>query len=375
MPYFAAMLAAAALLGGGAYAGLILSKIRRQRMVYPDPATLVIEPDVAVRVTRLEDDRLEIRWQADSGPVRIYAGTQPDAIDHTQPIAVGDERDHVVLAGLEAHQRYYFEVEFGQPQRHRLIVSERILPLASAANFRDIGGYRTSAGKHTRWGLLYRSGSLGQLSGDDEAYVAHLGLRTICDVRSAEEVREEPDRLPSNQPLHLHQPIFAGDNTRERLQALVFTPGKLHGMMLEAYTAHILENNTDFFKDFFERISQPANLPLLIHCTAGKDRTGVTIALLLLLLGVPEETVIADYSLSNHYYPHFHNIMVPVVQRIAWMGVSADDLKPLLTAHPDTMRGTLAYLKSRYGSAEAYLRSKVGLDDRVIAQLKAQFLW
>lgn len=374
MFYLMAIFTGAVLVGGGAYAGLILSKLRRRRIVYPDPATLVIDPDVDVRVTRLEGDALEIRWNAESGPVKIYAGTKPDEIDHTQPIAVGDERDHVVIDALDPHQRYYFEVEFGRPAR-TLLVSERILPLASIANFRDIGGYRTTDGRHTRWGLLYRSGSLGQLSGDDEAYVARLGIRTICDVRSAEEVREEPDRLPSNKPVYVHQPIFAGDNTRERLQALVFTPRKLNGMMLEAYTAHILEFNVEFFKDFFERISQPDNLPLLIHCTAGKDRTGVTIALLLLMLGVPEETVVADYSLSNHYYPHFHNIMEPVVQRIAWMGVSADDLKPLLTAHPDTMRGMLAYLKEHYGTAEAYLRQKVGLDGGVIDQLKAQFLW
>ncbi|MBZ0293256.1 MAG: tyrosine-protein phosphatase [Anaerolineae bacterium] len=371
MPVLLALLAGVTAVGGGTYLGLQLAKFRRRRVQHPDPITLVTNPDTTLSLTRAESGTLELRWQGAHGPVQVYAGLQPDDIDRNALIASAEAGSSLMLGALT--DRRYFEVIIGDHKP--MLVAERVLPLASVANFRDAGGYPTADGRYVRWGRIYRSGSLGRLTAEDAAYLQALGVKMICDLRSAEEVSDEPDQLP--QPLaalYRHEPLFSGDNSRERLRALLFTPGRLTQMLAETYTRDILEHNGPYFGDLLRRMADESNLPLLIHCTAGKDRTGVTVALLLLLLGVPEEIVIADYSLSNHYFTHFREVVQPLIRRIAWMGVTVDDLTPLLTAHPDNMRKMIDYLHEHYGTVERYLRERGGIDDTVIANLKAALL-
>jgi protein-tyrosine phosphatase len=374
MSWILAVVIVVVVVGGALYLGLWLSREQRRRIRYPEPESLITQPETDIWVIRHDDDTLEIGWRLSDSPVRVYAGTQPETIDRAQPVAVAETGDHVRLTGLDPLRRYYFEVSFGQPVNHRVMTAERVLPLASVVNFRDIGGYRTRDGGYVRWGRVYRAGSLGQLSGDDESYLQHLGLKIVCDLRTHEEVNEEPDRLPGPDVTYLHEPIFAGDNARERLRALILQPRKLAGMMLEIYTHYILEFNAPFFGDLLRKMADDSNLPMVIHCTAGKDRTGVTIMLLLLLLDVPEDVIAADYSLSNRYFAHYRAVVQPVIKPVAWMGITVDDLTPLLTAHPDTIRATIAYLREHYGSVEGYLRQKAGLDAATLAAIRANLL-
>jgi protein-tyrosine phosphatase len=250
---------------------------------------------------------------------------------------------------------------------------QRILPLGSVANFRDVGGYQTADGRRVRWGKVYRSGSLAHVSSEDMERIAALGIRLVCDLRSAEEVAQSPDRpLPGAHYLHL--PLVAENDTLVRLRALLFNKRKLPHMLIETYTRVMLEDNAALYGGILRRLADADNLPALIHCTAGKDRTGIAAALLLVLLGVPEAVVVADYTLSNHYYDSYLTFVAGAIKPIRWLRVKPEDLKPLLLADARSMQTALDHLRARYGSVEMYLKRAAGVDDEVIARLRANLL-
>lgn len=257
-------------------------------------------------------------------------------------------------------------------------VTGRFVPLAGAPNFRDLGGYATADGRRVRWGRVYRAGALSHLTDADLEVVAALGLRLVCDLRSAEEVEESPDRLPArNPPVYVRlpaAPVDSKETQRQRLRAVLLDRRRLHTLLLEFYTVTMIDHNASLYRQVFERLANPDNLPAVIHCTAGKDRAGMVSAVLLLALGVPEETVIADYTQSNRFYDHFERITQRSVRPLRALGVSVSDLYPLLIAHPDTLRAALAYLRERYGSVEAYLRGQAGVDDATLARLRDNLL-
>ena len=145
-------------------------------------------------------------------------------------------------------------------------------------------------------------------------------------------------------------------------------------MMPDMYTRTIIDGNAKLYGGLLRRLSEPDNLPTLIHCTAGKDRTGVAVALLLLLLGVPDEVVVADYSLSNLYFDTFFEYGKRVAHSLRWFGVRAEDLSPLFMANPETLRTTITHIRAKYGSVEGYLRDAAGLDDATMAHC-GQICW
>jgi protein-tyrosine phosphatase len=254
-------------------------------------------------------------------------------------------------------------------------VPDRIVPLESVANFRDIGGYLTGAGRRVRRGLVFRSGSLAHLSERDVVYLHQLGLKLVCDLRGMEEVTEGPDRLPADPaPEYLHLPLTVQENRRQRLQALILNPKSIAPMMPEMYTKYMIDGNARLYGGLLGRLAEPNNLPTLIHCTAGKDRTGIAVALLLLVLGVPDEVVVADYSLSNLYYATFLELSQQLVRPVRWLGIHAEDLWPIMVADPETMRTTIAHIREKYGSVEDYLKDAGGLDEAAIARLKTYLL-
>jgi protein-tyrosine phosphatase len=248
----------------------------------------------------------------------------------------------------------------------------RVVHLEGAVNFREVGGYPTSTGGRTRRGLVYRAGSLARLTEADLERLHNLNLRLVCDLRGADEVSDEPDRLPQNPaPLRVHLPLVAEDDRLERLWMLFFDRRRLPDFMREMYTRIILEQNARLYGSILERLSHPENLPALIHCTAGKDRTGIAIALLLSVLGVPEETILADYSLSNQHYDTFFRYGSRAMRAVERFGLSADDLQPFLLANPATLKAALDDIRAKYGSLEAYLIQAAGLDAAVLSRLRS----
>jgi protein-tyrosine phosphatase len=265
---------------------------------------------------------------------------------------------------------------------HSLIITppddgqERFAPISGSVNFRDVGGYRTASGQWVRRGLVYRSGMLSRLTDADLDWLQGQQVKWVCDLRSQEEVNAEPDRVPPG-AVYSNRPLTDPDENRERrrrLMALLFNRRNLNNMMPEYYQRVALEANAALYGDILRHLSDPQHLPAIIHCTAGKDRTGVGVALLLAVLGVPEETIVADYSLSNQFYNTFREYSSKAIAPLTKVGVKIDDIQPLLIAHPNTIRAALAHIRNRYGSVDRYLIDRAGLDEATLERLRATFL-
>lgn len=251
----------------------------------------------------------------------------------------------------------------------------RILTVDGAINFRDLGGYKTADGRRMRTGLIYRSGALSGLSPAGLEQLGKLGIKLVCDLRSNEEKVDAPDKLPADPtPEYLHLPLLAADNRRERISALFFNRSKFASMMPDMYTRIIIDGNAHLYGDILRRIANPDNLPTIIHCTAGKDRTGVAAMLILSLLGVPEDVILADYSLSNIYYNSFIEFGQHAIKSIGWTGLTAEDIQPLFISNPSTLKAAIDHIHRKYGSVENYLRSAAGVNNELQAKIKTNLL-
>ncbi len=251
-------------------------------------------------------------------------------------------------------------------------LSARLVPLDGAFNFRDVGGYRTSDGRAVGMGLLFRSGALNRLSDADWGQLAQLGVRAVYDLRSDEEIARHPDRLPSHIAYH-HLPLQQTDNPLNDRLRLLRHVNRLDSLFQEAYNRSMIDANAPLFGDLLRRWAEPNALPSVVHCTAGKDRTGVAVALLLAALGVSDDLIIADYSLSNLFFPHIAlytqaSVQAPLFKRLL------PRLGYLLLADPQLMRGALAHIRGRYGSVAGYLQTAAGVDAATVERLRAIFL-
>lgn len=342
----------------------------------PDPSSLVQQPRVAAWVERQRDGDFLIGWTREATGVAIYAGASPETIDRAAPLATGPTPNGQVRVGNPIGlPRPYFELEFaGTPTGNdRLVVAERVLPLQGGVNFRDIGGYAARDGRTVRWGRVYRSGLLSDLTEEDLSFLSAAGIRVACDLRTATEVAARPDRLPPT-AAHWHLPIGGRVSRARRMAALFRKRDRLREVLQEAYTRVMVDQNGAVFGQLFHRLADPATGPMIIHCMVGKDRTGVATALLLALLGVDDETIAADYSLSNLYFDQYSPQLTEEMQPLYAMGFSEAQVRPFMLAEPATILGTLAHVRGRYGSVRGYLSRTGGVTPQTVQRVQDNLL-
>jgi protein-tyrosine phosphatase len=173
-------------------------------------------------------------------------------------------------------------------------LNNRILPLTGVFNVRDLGAYPAADGRRVKQGLIYRSGDLDGLTPEDRDLMEGLGLKTIIDFRSEEERTHAPDPDFASLVNRIWLPINAGNmiGIEKRRGSLSYKD-----VMLLLYRT-LIRDLIPEYRDFFAVVSNPLSLPLLFHCSAGKDRTGVAAALFFSALGVDRETIYSDYELS-----------------------------------------------------------------------------
>ncbi len=245
-----------------------------------------------------------------------------------------------------------------------LLHPDRRLPLDGASNFRDLGGYANDRGQHTRWRRLFRSDHLAGLSARDHATLQALGVRRSFDFRGVHERRAQAYAVPGLEQHHLAiEPTVA-----QQMQALLesghsLTPTRMVALMEELYRRLVDDESAVFARWFGHLLA--SDTPAVFHCTAGKDRTGLAAALLLRALGVPAPVVEADYLLTNRHY-----------QRPAMpgSGVPDDALAVLWSVRPSFLHAALAHIDAHHGGLDAYLATRLGLDDAARERLAAQWL-
>ena len=251
---------------------------------------------------------------------------------------------------------------------------ERRIVLDGAANFRDLGGYPAYGHHRIKWRNIFRSGHLASLTENDHRVLNRLDIRSICDFRSAEEITRQPNCLPEKPSLeYLHLPIV--NKTIEPTEALARivkgdTSWFTHDFMVNAYIEKIVAF-PDVWYQFFKYLHRQSYRPLLFHCTAGKDRTGAFAALILLILGVPEETVVFDHGLSNFYLADFLETIYAYLKEF---GVEREKISPYLTAPHDAIVALLDHIRKQHGSAENYLISQADVSPEILDKLRMDFL-
>lgn len=248
--------------------------------------------------------------------------------------------------------------------------------LATAPNFRDIGGYRTRDGHRVRTGLAYRSDQMNLLSEADLATIATLRPAAVADLRTLTERTREPDRLPSGARYIVLD--VAADSSESlggdmRLAMAQIAQGKGEALLVAANREFVTLPSARQSYAALIRLMIAADGPVVYHCTAGKDRTGWGTAVVLSLLGVPRETIMQDYLLSNDRLAAKN---AAILEGLARSGskMSPAFLEPVLTVKPSYIEAAFAEVDHTYGSFDAYVSKGLGLSPREISALRTKLL-
>jgi len=239
---------------------------------------------------------------------------------------------------------------------------ERVIALEGAVNFRDLGGYGTLDGRRTRWRVLFRADGLSELSQTDFSVMRDLGIRTVVDLRSGHEVEQSRFDVEAH-PVDFHHFPFIDE--LPDVEQWDRRPG-----LLGAQYKEMLDDAAPQIIGALEVLTAPDSRPAVFHCTAGKDRTGLLSALVLSLLGVPEETVVADYALSGEA---MERLRAKLILKYPDGKDVIADIDEVFSANPANMVNLFAYLRERYGSVTEYAVT-VGVPDEVVARLREELL-
>jgi len=238
----------------------------------------------------------------------------------------------------------------------------RTIALEGAVNFRDLGGYATDDGYRTRWRLLFRADGLSELTAPDLDVLREIGIRTVVDLRSWDEVEQNRFDIEAHPVAFHHFPFVTTLPDPEDFQRM---PG-----FFPAQYVQMLEEAAHQIVAALSALAAPDALPAVFHCAAGKDRTGLLSAVVLSLLGVPDETVVADYALSGAAMARLREkVTAKYPERMSAIA----DADIVFSADPDNMVALFAHVHERYGSLSDYATA-VGVPDDLIARLRASLL-
>jgi protein-tyrosine phosphatase len=289
-------------------------------------------------VERIAPDRVVVTW-TDKDPVDVY-------------VAESDQGDGAVVR-----------------------TTERLVPLEQGSNFRDLGGYPAADGKRVRWGQIFRSGGTPMLNEADLAEIMALGLADMVDLRSSEERVLAPSKIYGvtyHAVGYSMMDIMGNTDPTSSRDSL----GEVYGRLPTVLKPQL--------RELFEVLLQ-GDGPLAYNCSAGQDRTGFASALVLTALGVPRETIYADYLLSTTYRrPEWEmpKITPAVMQEnptAAFFARYQDNpqaRKPTPLVDSDgrpLVQHALEAVEQQYGSVEAYLDKEIGVDAADIAKLRALY--
>jgi len=321
---------------------------------------------------------ISLAWSAQKQPTSIFVSTDPDATAaYMHALKTGVRGGHAEMP-LPISPRPYFLLSTTDGAQVR--VAERLLPLQGGKNFRDLGGYRSDDGRQVRWGRIYRSGVMSELTAADMDYLSSLGIEVICDLRSKQERLGQPSPF-----LQTEAPqVVSTDYDMLPLTGLheAATGTQAISAFADAYvdfTQALAPQYTDLFARLLRR-----ETPLAFNCSAGKDRTGMGAALILSVLGVPRETVIADYALTQGYVPP-SSYMKQMSNSASSSGLTSEQAKAfaqmphevlmvLLGSDPQIMHQALDKIDHKYGGPIELAKSSFGLTDAKISYLRAVYL-
>lgn len=257
----------------------------------------------------------------------------------------------------------------------------RVLPLEGGRNFRDLGGYRTADGRMVKWDQVFRSGSLTNLTDKDYAALAPLKIGTVVDFRTDAERTAEPTHWRDGNPDILFKAKSAGGGDSETFARALMAPGaspeSVRATMIEFYR-QMPEQYADQYSVLFKRLAS-TDAPLVFHCSAGKDRTGIAAAVLLTSLGVSRQTVVEDYAMSEKVVDYGALLNKGGAESgsaafDALRKLPRETVMPLMRSEPAYIEAALAQIETQYGSVDGYMTKRLGLTDAELTALRARLL-
>jgi len=248
----------------------------------------------------------------------------------------------------------------------------RRIPLPGTTNLRDVGGYPAGGGYVIRPGKLYRSDAL--LSYDEtslpDQYRA-LGIKTVIDLRTPAESAKTPSAWPTaTGAATVTIPIPDGaEGTNTTLMGMVLRGEitKFTAEDLGDFYIGSLERRAPLYGQVIRTLAEPGRMPALVHCSAGKDRTGLVIALVLSVLETPREVILADYELTGQFRPNRVHVFADQLRAV---NVRPDDVRAMFETPTQAMVAALDYLDERHGSVERYLTGAAGVAESDLEMLK-----
>jgi protein-tyrosine phosphatase len=254
---------------------------------------------------------------------------------------------------------------------------DRRVRLQGAPNFRDIGGYAAGGGI-IRPGLIFRSGALERLTGEDVAALNGMGDWTVVDLRHEGERRHAPTPASLSARQTHSLPMGSGNGAAPVPRpALLTVPDATPEQAVAAIKAsyrRFVHEHRDRFAALFDILLGDREGPAVIHCTAGKDRTGISVALVLLALGAARDDVVSDYCATSRYLDMAWRESILAAMIGSDVEVNRGVAEVMFDAHPDYIGASLAEMDERHGSPEAYLRDALGLDANRVGRLRDRYL-
>jgi protein-tyrosine phosphatase len=246
----------------------------------------------------------------------------------------------------------------------------KALGIPAVPNFRDLGGYKTGEGAPVARGLVYRSDNFNPMNAEDIKNLERLGLKNNYDLRTTSEANLKPDQMPPGVQYHLLN-VLAGDKLTgpTELQELMHEPkkanallgdGKIDVLYIDHYREFVsLESAQKSYSELFRSLADSQKLPAVFHCTTGKDRTGWAAAALLTLLGVPRETVMADFMRSNENTLPRHQAAID-----GFVAGGGDRAIPvaMFGVKSEHLEASFDELQKRYGTIENYFAEGLSID-------------
>lgn len=322
-----------------------------------------------ISISRLADGEYELHWdtQHPETAVSIALLDQHSEDSRSRPLAETTDTRFCVQ-GLEPNRRHIFHLS--DQGGNETVVSHRHIPMVGTPNFRDFGGYQTEDGRQVKWGHLFRSGQLARLSDEDLNLMADLQLDLVCDFRRVSEQESDPSRMP--------------EGSETRIVGLSITPGSfgnsiesvasakdMFDFMVSINRGFALEQQAQYAQ-MFDQMLSVGDGRTLIHCTAGKDRTGFGAAIILFALGVTREAVMADYLLTAEYF-NLEKEIDRIAQRYN-LGMNPTAVRPMLEVHTEYLQSAFDAIDENFASTDDYLEQHLSLSPDSREKLKAMYL-
>lgn len=294
----------------------------------------------------------------------------------------------VELPGLD--YRPYFKI---RQDGQEYITAERTLPVGGMNNFRDMGGYRALGGRTVRWGMLYRSGHFHSTTPEGLAYLGGLGIGTVIDYRSRDEIEKYPNQVisPGIRQVQLDPEAHTAELSAQFTSSKKDEDVNLVNKIIEQKKKGALTGRYDIvmeqYRNFVEKdkcraafsrmlkiVAEPDTGAVVQHCRGGKDRTGFGAILLLGILGVGREDLVADYMLTHENRVTRNQVKMDIYRQYTDDPDVLAYLYSLIETRREFIEASLDLIEKKYGGIEPYITGELGIEEEIIVEIRRKYL-